>query len=794
MADSKRTLPGDRRETASDAARGGGALPGLWEAAAKWMPEPVAEAWTGPLAEIGKGHWHAAGGTNEAWDYWVDAWQRSVLYLDVMRRRGNQYHEHMAEKAPHVLSFTGELVADGRKLERPVNYGLVRIDPLEDVPVDPKKRPFVVVDPRAGHGPGIGGFKADSEIGVALRAGHPCYFVGFLPKPVPGQTVEDVMRAEAHFLEMVAELHPAAEGKPVVIGNCQAGWQVLMTAATRPELFGPIIVAGSPLSYWAGERGKNPMRYSGGLLGGSWLTALTGDLGNGAFDGAWLVQNFESLNPANTLWTKQYNVYSKIDTEPERYLGFERYWGGYVLLNAEEMQYIVDNLFVGNRLATAGLITTDGRRIDLREIRSPIVVFCSKGDNITPPQQALGWITDLYASVDDIRAHGQTIVYCVHDSVGHLGIFVSGGVAKKEHEEFASNIDFIDILPPGLYEAVITPRGEGEAGADLIAGNYLIRFVARDVEDVRAIVGTDPEDERRFAAAARISEINLGLYRSFLQPLVRATVSEPLAEWMRRMHPLRLQYELLSDQNPMMRPLAGLAERVREERKPAAADNSLAKLEAEVSHQIEAALDGYRDLRDRWYEQVFLAVYGSPLLQALVGLRARDESPRRRPGDDPDHLDFVARRKAELLERIDAGGLREAALRAFLYVLMPQRATDERTFNLLRRMREERGGGITLAEFKAALREQGFMLLLDQEQAVATLPRLLGSASAEQIRAMLEDLRRVAAASGPLGAESEARLGAVARIFEEAARAAQAERPATARVRAVEDRPTRSAG
>jgi hypothetical protein len=74
------------------------------------------------------------------------------------------------------------------------------------------------------------------------------------------------------------------------------------------------------------------------------------------------------------------------------------------------------------------------------------------------------------------------------------------------------------------------------------------------------------------------------------------------------------------------------------------------------------------------------------------------------------------------------------------------------------------------------------------------LPQLLGSASAEQIRAMLEDLRRVAAASGPLGAESEARLEAVARIFQEAARAAQAERPATARVRTVEHRRTRSAG
>jgi hypothetical protein len=63
----------------------------------------------------------------------------------------------------------------------------------------------------------------------------------------------------------------------------------MLLAAQRPELFGPIIIAGAPLSYWAGVRGVNPMRYSGGLLGGSWLTALAGDLGAGVFDGAALV-------------------------------------------------------------------------------------------------------------------------------------------------------------------------------------------------------------------------------------------------------------------------------------------------------------------------------------------------------------------------------------------------------------------------------------------------------------------------------------------------------------------------
>src|SRR5271154_3161694 len=100
-----------------------------------------------------------------AMDYMIDAAQRSVLFWDVMRQRGNQYHEHMAEVAPHVLSYAAEIVIDGRTLERPVNYALARVIPPKGVDVDPSRRPFVVVDPRAGHGPGIAGFKADSEIG-----------------------------------------------------------------------------------------------------------------------------------------------------------------------------------------------------------------------------------------------------------------------------------------------------------------------------------------------------------------------------------------------------------------------------------------------------------------------------------------------------------------------------------------------------------------------------------------------------------------------------------------------------
>src|SRR3954452_25153441 len=98
---------------------------------------------------------------NDAIDYWLDAWQRSILLLDVLRQRGNNYVEHNARQAPHVLTFEVELALDGRTLPRPVNYGLARIVPPAGAAIDPRKRPFIVFDPRAGHGPGIGGIKHD---------------------------------------------------------------------------------------------------------------------------------------------------------------------------------------------------------------------------------------------------------------------------------------------------------------------------------------------------------------------------------------------------------------------------------------------------------------------------------------------------------------------------------------------------------------------------------------------------------------------------------------------------------
>ena len=237
-------------------------------------------------------------------DYVTDFSQRSVLFLDTLRRRGKQFVAHELAGKPPVLHFDYEMVQDGRSFERAVNYALVRITAPKGVKTDEKRRPYVIIDPRAGHGPGIGGFKDDSQVGVALRAGHPVYFVIFFPEPEPGQTMLDVCEAEKRFVRRVCELHPDSD-KPAIVGNCQGGWAAMMLAASSPDDTGALVVNGAPMSYWGGAwsegEGNNPMRYLGGLLGGTWLASFTADMGAGLFDGAHIVQKLREPRPGEYL-------------------------------------------------------------------------------------------------------------------------------------------------------------------------------------------------------------------------------------------------------------------------------------------------------------------------------------------------------------------------------------------------------------------------------------------------------------------------------------------------------------
>ena len=660
----------------------------------------------------------------EAWsEYLVDSVQRAVLFWDVMRKRGDIFLENTARGEPPVLIFDYDVLIDGRTLDRPCNYALMSIRAPQGVTVDPTKRPVVVVDPRAGHGSGVGGFKLDSEIGFALRAGHPVYFIGFYTEPVPGQTLVDIGEAESRFLEEVIRRHPGAGNKPFVIGNCQAGWAVAALAAVRPELTGPVAFVGAPLSYWAGADSQNPMRYNGGIFGGTWPGNLLADLGGGILDGAWFVQNFENLDPATHLWKKPYDLYSRVDTEEQRFLDFERWWGGYYLMTKQEYREIVDNLFAGNRLAR-GIKLPSGPKIDLKNITSPVVVFASWGDNISPPQQALNWIDDVYGHEDRIVALGRVIVYLLAEDAGHLSIFVGGQVARKEHRELISVMDMLDDLPPGLYEMVIEQRPKHGAPLDIDRDTYTVRFETRTVDDIRALNPDRRSGEALFSTINQVSEINERLYESLYGPIVRALSSEATARLLRWLHPLRVRQYLFSDLNPSLAVLPLIAEPVRQHRHPASEDNAFLQLEHAVSKQIVAALNYYRDLRDSWAVQMVKLAYGPTGPRSLLPARAAVEARAEKMAEEQSKAELAA-----LRGEFERGGFPEAVARMLIAVIKKRGAIDRRSFLIAHELSEHRRDlpEISEADLHSLVAKQALLMQLDPEAALEALPRLLPS-------------------------------------------------------------------
>jgi pimeloyl-ACP methyl ester carboxylesterase len=656
------------------------------------------------------------------WEYNVDFVQRSILFWDTLRQRGNNFLAHEAAGKPPVLAYRYEMLSDGRTFERRVNHALVRIVPPKGIEVDDRLRPYIIIDPRAGHGPGIGGFKEDSEVGVALSAGHPVYFVIFFPEPEPGQTLADVTDAEAEFVRIVAERHPDSP-KPVLVGNCQGGWAVMMLAAARPDIAGALVINGAPMSYWAGNDGDNPMRYAGGLLGGTWLSLFASDLGGGRFDGAHLVEGFENLNPANTLWEKYHHLFDAVDDEAERFLDFERWWGGFYLMNEEEIRWIVNNLFIGNKLAQGEARLGPGRYFDLKAIKQPIIVFASMGDNITPPQQAFNWISDLYSSTEEIKANGQTIVGLIHEDVGHLGIFVSGKVAKKEHTQIVSVLKYIQALPPGLYGMEIAER----TGAD---GNveYDVTLHERRLEDLKRLQKYDRVDEKPFEAVAALSELNERAYELLVRPLVREAMPEWLGKMLREWHPLRVQRWWFSDRNPLLAGLPAMAAAARAYRRPRSADNLVRCAEQLASQYVIAALDLYRDLRDAASEAQFYEVYGNLLSLSMADQRA---VIRRQTPFDARALPAVR----QVLDEIDQGGLPEAIIRTGILIVKAgggkrRLAQMEHTRALL----QPTGvlSDIDEDHFRRLLHEETLVVEFEPRLAKASLPKLIHNASDRQ--------------------------------------------------------------
>ena len=177
-----------------------------------------------------------------------------------------------------------------------------------------------------------------------------------------------------------------------------------------------------------------------------------------------------------------------------------------------------------------------------------------------------------------------------------------------------------------------------------------------------------------------------------------------------------------------------------------------------------SALDAWRDHQEKLSESIFLAVYGSPVLQAAVGID-RTAAVSDRPVESQLHRELLQLRAAELRSHISSGGLLEAAIRGLIFVGMAQEGIDERALHALRLIRPRtEGARLTLAQFKAMAREQFDLLLLDQEAALAAIPGLL-PADAGQRSESLAVIRDIVSAGGEVTPEAGRRLARVQQLF-----------------------------
>ena len=199
-------------------------------------------------------------------------------------------------------------------------------------------------------------------------------------------------------------------------------------------------------------------------------------------------------------------------------------------------------------------------------------------------------------------------------------------------------------------------------------------------------------------------------------------------------------------------------------RQPVEENNPYWQMQKAYSDWMTQSLDAFRDVRDRMQEEWFHAFYGSPVVQALVGLKGSDENPRPKPGEDAAYRLLVQQRIEELRHNIAAGGPAEAAIRALIYIRMPEGSIDERSFTLLRRLREEAGKGMPLRAFKQLLREQFFMLLIDERGALDAIPAMLEK-DPDLAEQMERKLHRVVNTIGLQTREAKSRFAEMEGLF-----------------------------
>jgi tellurite resistance protein len=282
-----------------------------------------------------------------------------------------------------------------------------------------------------------------------------------------------------------------------------------------------------------------------------------------------------------------------------------------------------------------------------------------------------------------------------------------------------STLKTIEALAPGLYEMKIDEM-EGDEGNE----HFFVSFHDRKMQDILTTVVNDRDQEKDFAAVARLSELGAQTYDMALRPVLQGLVTQQSADALRDSHPSRVSRKLFSDANPLLPMMAPLVEWARDKRQKTTPDNPFLAVERLMANSLMQTMDLVRDLRDAAYENTFLAIYGTPMMHTL-GKVATGE-PVADKAADLRHMPEVNK----ALDAMGQGDLAAAVIR-MLVLLAGSRGS-------VRRDRLERSAQVlnSTEPFKSMgperraelIQQQSIIAEFEPQRAVETLALLLKNA------------------------------------------------------------------
>ena len=274
-----------------------------------------------------------------------------------------------------------------------------------------KRAPAVVVAPYAGHSATITDFASGQSLVQTLQAaGLGRVLVTDWKSATESMRNYDIDKYLAELNVVVDDLGTRTH----LIGLCQGGWLCAMYAARFPRKVRSLVLAGAPIDT---DAGKGAIKRIAHDLPIEFFEQLV-RLGNGRMPGSFMLAGWKSMHLGRQYFEKYLDLYSHIEDRNyvERTEDFERWYENPLDLPGTFYLQAIGQLFKENRLAK-GTFVGLGRKLDLRDLVSPLYLLAGEQDDITPR-------AELFRAEFLVGTPKEQIAKTLTPG-GHIGLFMS---------------------------------------------------------------------------------------------------------------------------------------------------------------------------------------------------------------------------------------------------------------------------------------------------------------------------------------------------------------------------------